>query len=451
VKAPNKEGAIREVRSWLKQQSWKEHRGVNNFIAKRANPKARASAKKPIRTNTAKSPSGSKPNPQQKFSKSTLAHLRKKFATLDGVNVARHRAAIDKVFAGTSRPILKQLASAKIEWISPAAQDALMARRNPAGKKQNLHPLEVGSNLAMILGGLDHLRGMMARSKKKKRATKKKSNSPRAKTSAKSSHKKPNLGIIDLAANLQAAQFLNEQLNKKGKKRNTKTVTRRSTKANGRKAASSRRTPNVTSRRGKKSATAAKPNPNDGRIFQEFTGSPSTKVTNGFHAHKSEPKNVDMLGSLTEIKLNNLNSGPILRFPIGVKTQNGKRTLVFSKALIDERGKTINPKRVHYLANPSLLCAKELGNGQRRLVIASKQPFVLANGGHENRVRPYGVVVQVSYRAPKPHLYDGDTRAHEHFHNLGEEGGRQPTLKLDNGWLRLHGGDYKIRSEGIRD
>lgn len=536
-------------------------------------------------------------NPQTKFSKKTLAHLRKLFAAVDGADLVAAGAKFDQIFAGTSRPILKQLAGAKIEWVSELAKNALVARRNPAGKKKNMHPLEVGANAATILGGLDSLANWMSRRKKKavgrKQKAAKKNSSGSKSAVAKASevrcpqcgaaerlpcvykHKglirqrhaphqarivaggtpavpvtggrsavavrsgnaaaravasvtrrntavpvRKNFGLISLAESIQAADYLKKRLGKK-KKNPSQMVTpglakkwlatNRSRKemhqsriremAAAMKAGTYKASKvpilfkdgklidgrhrllavvksgvNVKfeverigkapggmqmrmNGRGQKKKTAgrlpalpAKSNPNDGRIFKEFTGSPSTKITHGFFIPKSEPTNVDQLGTLTEIKLESLDRGPVLRFPIGTRRNAaGQRVFVFSRSTIDERGKAIKPERIHYLPNPSILCAKELGNGRRRFVTAQQQPFILANGAHEKKVHNYGLAVQLSYRAPKPHLYDGDTRVHEHYHNLGEEGGRQPRLKLDNGWFRFHGGDYKIREEGIRD
>jgi hypothetical protein len=431
---------------------------ASELLPKSNPPRQRYVFANPKGTAAVKSPRGSgKPNPQTKFSQATLAHLRKQFAAIDGADVVKARAQFDKIFAGTSRPLLKQLAEAqpKIEWVSQLAKNTLVARRNPTGKKKNLHPLEIGANAAMILGGLDHLWTMMKRGQKKRPAKRNSSSSggsavtsssssPRVSKGSKkalpngrASARKKNLGLIGLVENLQAADYLRKKLKKKN--------------SGGKSAARADRTPAVPGKKQSVTSRRAKSNPNDGRIFKEFTGSESTKITHGYFVPEDEPTNIDELGQLTEVILA---SGKVLRFPREV-VHKGKTRLVFDRSPQIIRGETSSPLRrgesIHFLPNPIMLNGKELPSRRRRFVVAQREPFFLPKDAQKNRRHNYGKVVQVTYLQRKPHLYDGDEKVYPHYHNLGEEGGREPQFVLHNGTFRFVGGDYKIHREGIRD
>lgn len=61
-----------------------------------------------------------------------------------------------------------------------------------------------------------------------------------------------------------------------------------------------------------------------------------------------------------------------------------------------------------------------------------------------------GYLDAVVYGAKKEHLEDG--KYHPWRHQMGEEGGRKPKVTVDYyGFIRIEGGDYKIRPEGIRN
>lgn len=57
----------------------------------------------------------------------------------------------------------------------------------------------------------------------------------------------------------------------------------------------------------------------------------------------------------------------------------------------------------------------------------------------------------IEYEAYKPHLYGKFSPTYLFFHKMGEEGGRQPELIVQNGCLMPIKGDYTITREGIRN
>ena len=452
------------------------------------------------------------PNPQTKLSQATLAHLRTQFEKLDGVNVANHRAAIDKEFAGMTRSTLKQLASAGIQWISPAAKNALVARRNPA--KKNLHPLEIGANSAMILGGLDHLWQMMSR------GTKEKVKGQKSKVS-----KKKNCSSSGKRAAVKSSKS---------------SVTRRTTKANGPIRLSQADIAKLPSHVREKLGISEPGEKGKGergteeRLFkvtwysprlQRRVGPPSffaasnktaaideVKASIGYHdlkrrkspylpvnfmakEVKRNPKALKNLGLISLVE--NLQAAQFLS-SLGSKLSkkkkkknnavSGQRSAVSKKANPntpalqkihqdflgrENSGKVLKlytppgPKDVGAMAKLTLIKladGKELRfrsgdawiggvqNGRsRRIHIGLKQPFPMPNGLDPNQPHDYGEVKLIEYRARKPHLYGENSPEYPFYHKLGDEDGRRPRLILHHGCLALRGGGYDIKREGIRN
>lgn len=96
---------------------------------------------------------------------------------------------------------------------------------------------------------------------------------------------------------------------------------------------------------------------------------------------------------------------------------------------------------VHAPGHGLWLCA----DGKGHLHLASSLPRMF-----EGPAGSLGEVVEIEYKACKPHL--GYRSPTDFFHEMGEEGGRKPTLYSDGkGGLKFKGGDYTISREGLRN
>jgi hypothetical protein len=389
-------------------------------------------------------------NPQTSLTAPQLAHLRREFAKLDNVNLAAHRGKFQEVFAGVRTPLLRQLAKAKIEWVSPLAENALMRRmRNPATKK-NLHPLEVAANSAVILGGLDHLWTMMSRTKKKKAKARKKNTEVANPDSQYVEAYLRGNAQRGFGRGLTVSSFLSYNLSGSARKYSDKYATALFNALY----------------RGQARGEVIKGKSAGGALAYYPRGSFVGPTKN------PRKKNLGLI-SLVE----NLQAAEYLGKRLAKKKKNPVET---ARAQIrreflgqDSSGKTFNlltppgPKaaaalgklvtiklangREQTFANGSAwLCAVKAG-GKRRLVIGLKQPFAVPNGLDANKAHDYGEVAQLEYLARKPHLYGEASPEYRFFHKLGEEGGSRPHLILHHGCLALRGGDYDIKREGISD
>ena len=126
-----------------------------------------------------------------------------------------------------------------------------------------------------------------------------------------------------------------------------------------------------------------------------------------------------------------------LRFPTG--TPSGLYKLGVLKKIILSNGTRITPA-----AGQAWLCADTNG----KLHIGGK-----TNTAAKGRVVDWpkdnlGKVKQVEYEARKPHL--GDNERTIYFHKLGEDDGNKPTLHSDGeGGLLFKGGNYSVTSRGL--
>lgn len=146
------------------------------------------------------------------------------------------------------------------------------------------------------------------------------------------------------------------------------------------------------------------------KIRKEFAGQSQGK-SDEWITPSDTPKDVAQLGKLVEIKI------------IGRKP-----TLKFNN-------------------NPAMLGAYSNG-GRRRMVIGLKKNYAVQNPEQGDVV--LGEVRHVVYRCAKPHL--GHDKVVPFIHKMGEEGGKRPVLIFTKeGLLKLRGGDYTIKPEGIRN
>jgi hypothetical protein len=216
-------------------------------------------------------------------------------------------------------------------------------------------------------------------------------------------------GMVDVAAALKAAEIVERELGA------------------GRKA-----------RHKKKSGTRRRNSA--GEIFEDFTGTRSTKVTTGYVAPNA-PVNVDLLGPVKQLTLEN-GKRPVT---IGSKRDGTLRTIMGEVKRFRNGAVTLN--------------GIERANGRRRFVVGvlkeDRAHFLKEYPWAKGKNFTFGPVAEVVYYAAKPHLYrhngKPDPRVHPHYHILGEEGGRRPTAMLKNGMPALAYGDYEIKSEGIRN
>lgn len=156
-----------------------------------------------------------------------------------------------------------------------------------------------------------------------------------------------------------------------------------------------------------KKETARKAPPSVKKIRKEFAGFSRSKAL-VLHTPKGLPKDVALLGDLKELKL------------------YGK-------------------------AKPVRFRSAKLGaysnGGRRRLCIGLQEKRPVKNPAQEQDL---GEVQSVVYKTAKPHL--GFNNAVYFKHKFGEEGGARPRLILTtDGLLKLVGGDYTVKKEGIRN
>ena len=87
-------------------------------------------------------------------------------------------------------------------------------------------------------------------------------------------------------------------------------------------------------------------------------------------------------------------------------------------------------------------------------ILAADHRHKLHVVGGSYRMNPTGAecgeIVRVEYETDKPHL--GQTTPAIYFHELGEETGERPTLRIDgDGLMHIDGGAYSIEADGIHN
>lgn len=87
-------------------------------------------------------------------------------------------------------------------------------------------------------------------------------------------------------------------------------------------------------------------------------------------------------------------------------------------------------------------------------ILAADHRHKLHVVGGSYRMNPTGMecgeIVRVEYETDKPHL--GQTTPAIYFHELGEETGERPTLRIDgDGLMHIDGGAYTIEADGIHN
>jgi hypothetical protein len=87
-------------------------------------------------------------------------------------------------------------------------------------------------------------------------------------------------------------------------------------------------------------------------------------------------------------------------------------------------------------------------------ILAADHRHKLHVVGGAYRMNPTGAecgeIVRVEYETDKPHL--GQTTPAIYFHELGEETGERPTLRIDgDGLMHIDGGAYTIEADGIHN
>lgn len=93
-------------------------------------------------------------------------------------------------------------------------------------------------------------------------------------------------------------------------------------------------------------------------------------------------------------------------------------------------------------------------NGAGAPILAADHRHKLHVVGGRYRANPAGAecgeIVRVEYETDKPHL--GQPTPAIYFHELGEETGERPTLRIDDeGLLHIDGGAYHIEADGIHN
>lgn len=100
-------------------------------------------------------------------------------------------------------------------------------------------------------------------------------------------------------------------------------------------------------------------------------------------------------------------------------------------------------------------------DGRKWAFAGSKAPFLTADHkgklhvvGGQYRANPageaLGEIERIEYETSKPHL--GQTQPTIYFHDMGEETGERPTLKIDSeGLIKISGGAYRIEADGIHN
>lgn len=100
-------------------------------------------------------------------------------------------------------------------------------------------------------------------------------------------------------------------------------------------------------------------------------------------------------------------------------------------------------------------------DGRKWAFAGAKAPFLAADHkgklhvvGGQYRANPTGEtcgeIERIEYETSKPHL--GQTQPTIYFHDMGEETGERPTLKIDSeGLIKIAGGAYRIEADGIHN
>lgn len=100
-------------------------------------------------------------------------------------------------------------------------------------------------------------------------------------------------------------------------------------------------------------------------------------------------------------------------------------------------------------------------DGRKWAFAGAKAPFLAADHkgklhvvGGAYRANPTGEtcgeIERIEYETSKPHL--GQTQPTIYFHDMGEETGERPTLKIDSeGLIKIAGGAYRIEADGIHN
>lgn len=155
--------------------------------------------------------------------------------------------------------------------------------------------------------------------------------------------------------------------------------------------------------------SVARRNPDAGAIYEAFTGMPSTGYDVVTAPHGT-PANVDELGQL-------------LRFH-WVDWEGNKFKVDLEKMGI-----------------PALLAVNRNKDGYDTL-------YALGDWVLDSPPGDHGLITRIEYRAQKAHL--GDTSPRVYYHDLGEETGEPPVLRVDKeGHLIFRDGAYWIEDRGI--
>lgn len=155
--------------------------------------------------------------------------------------------------------------------------------------------------------------------------------------------------------------------------------------------------------------SVARRNPEAGEIYESFTGMPSTGY-DVVTAPNGTPANVDQLGQFTNFHW---------------QDWNGKKYRV----------------DLEKLGIPALLAANRNKEGFDALYALGDFVLDMPPGDH-------GYITRVEYRAQKAHLGDDSPRVY--YHELGEETGEPPVLRVDKeGHMHFRGGAYTIEGRGI--
>lgn len=93
-------------------------------------------------------------------------------------------------------------------------------------------------------------------------------------------------------------------------------------------------------------------------------------------------------------------------------------------------------------------------SGPHAPVLAADRRQKLHVVGGRYRANPAGEscgeIDRIEYEASKPHL--GHAKRSIYYHQLGEDTGERPTLRIDqDGLIRIEGGAYWIESDGIHN
>lgn len=153
----------------------------------------------------------------------------------------------------------------------------------------------------------------------------------------------------------------------------------------------------------KRQTRKSKRNPSVAAIAEKFQGKTDGAIEE-FHAASSAPANLARAGKLVFLKV-------------------GAKTFRLPGAMV-----AIAPNE--------------------KLWIVSKRAPVFSTKAKPGEGLDVGEITQICYETAKSHI--GEGKRFEYVHEFGEDGGKRPHLIIDHeGMPILHGGDYKIRAEGI--